>query len=89
MKQTVNIVKYHYELKIKRIEEKLNEEIKEKQNIKIKYEQGNEENKILKKNYINIKRRPRTCGDSGGITADGYPCERIYFLDISGRCKDH
>jgi len=32
---------------------------------------------------------PTTCGDSGGITMEGLPCQRYRYLDSYGRCKDH
>ena len=33
--------------------------------------------------------RVPTCGDSGGVTQDGYLCQRNSWLDWRGRCKDH
>ena len=33
--------------------------------------------------------RAPTCGDSGGVTQDGYPCQRTSWLDWQGRCRDH
>ena len=33
--------------------------------------------------------RAPTCGDSGGVTHNGYACQRNSFLNSAGRCKDH